>query len=127
MQLSTPTICFVAVRPPHLPALALLPRPTARLASAFGLGSSAARRLGLPRAPSVVPTMRRRGRRRGTPAPEAAAGGGEAAVPNSQEKVMTLFFPVVGGLPLFLGGICSVLPFVELTLILEFLVLENGV
>nr|CAB3471731.1 unnamed protein product [Digitaria exilis] len=86
MQLSTPTICFVAVRPPHLPALALLPRPTARLASAFGPGSSTARRLGLPRAPSVVPAMRRRGRRRGTPAPEAAAGGGEAAVPNSQEK-----------------------------------------
>ncbi|RCV25264.1 hypothetical protein SEVIR_5G151400v4 [Setaria viridis] len=85
MQLSTP-ICFPSTKPPQLPALPLLPRPSPRLASASGPGS-AALRLGLPPPPSVVSAMRRRGRRRATPPPGAAAGGGgEAAAPDSQEK-----------------------------------------
>ncbi|PAN32906.1 hypothetical protein PAHAL_5G520900 [Panicum hallii] len=88
MRLSTP-ICYcfpsTSTKPPQLPALTLLPRPSPRLASASGPGS-AAWRLGPPPPPSVASAMRRRGRRRAAPPPGAAAGGGEAAAPGSQEK-----------------------------------------
>ncbi|PUZ58695.1 hypothetical protein GQ55_5G528100 [Panicum hallii var. hallii] len=88
MRLSTP-ICYcfpsTSTKPPQLPALTLLPRPSPRLASASGPGS-AARRLGPPPPPPVASAMRRRGRRRAAPPPGAAAGGGEAAAPGSQEK-----------------------------------------
>jgi len=89
-QLSTPICyCFLSTKPPQLPALALLPRPSPRFASASAYGpGSAARRLGPPPPPSAASAMRRRGRRRVAPSPAAATDGREAAAPGSQEKVM---------------------------------------
>ncbi|CAL4966044.1 unnamed protein product [Urochloa decumbens] len=86
MQLPTTPICFPSIK---LPALPLLLQPSPRLASASASGpGSAARRLGLglPTPPSVASAMRRRGRRRAAPTSRAAAGSGEAAAPDSQEK-----------------------------------------
>ncbi|KAG2586156.1 ABC transporter D family member 2, chloroplastic-like isoform X1 [Panicum virgatum] len=87
-QLSTPICyCFLSTKPPQLPALALLLRPSPRFASASAYGpGSAARRLGPPPPPSVASAMRRRGRRRVAPSPAAATDGREAAAPGSQEK-----------------------------------------
>ncbi|KAL6627192.1 hypothetical protein ACP70R_030918 [Stipagrostis hirtigluma subsp. patula] len=89
MHLLTP-ICFPSASPPQPPTRPLPPpRPSRRLAcasaSVHGSGSFA-RRLRLPRPPSVASAMRRRGRQRAAPPPPAAAAGGDAAGPGAQEK-----------------------------------------